>query len=618
MKQIQKHKKLTQRLTLCVIALIFSACSGKSPTDPGGSNNTQSSFDAVIASGGDFAPVVESNDTVAVDTSLQEVVGGEDFFCTRTTVDATEAPGDFPLFDPNADLIFPGNLLQGASLEQATPDPIPVKRGPGTIVMTLNNGADSVSRAIPEVNLSNVFNAQNQIISENPGSIPARFAFTFEQVDSREQLALALDVSFNNLTTKVSAQLAFSSDKEYHRFLVKLDQSFFTMAYQLPTTKSEIFAPNVTPERLAQFVGEGNPATFISSVTYGRKFYLLVESTSSRQDMEASLNASFSAAVAGGSLNAGAKYVTDLQNVRIKAYALGGESSAALGAITTNFDELKKFLAQGADIKTGLPLSYVVRSLSRPDKIVKVKVATKYDIMDCVPIGETIDNPIVWFKADKGVTTIGSARLITRWANFFGNAQFDALPPTKAYGGRLIPNALPGPNLPAAYFKPGSGSSSNEGALGFSGVNFIGTDFTVWVVAKLQTQFGSYPEQFFYGSGASPGSSFNVGFRNNKQIQATNIGDTLNASMTTAVDNFKLYTIRFSRTNGLDIFVNGSLTPKASNPSITTALNAFLGARIGTRNGEGVYIAEFKAYGQAVTELQRQSLDKKLLIKYGL
>ena len=70
-----------------------------------------------------------------------------------------------------------------------------------------------------------------------------------------------------------------------------------------------------------------------------------------------------------------------------KRFALGGEQGAALGAVTSDFDSLKTFLAQGGDIRTGVALSYVVRSLARPDQIVSVKVATEYDIVTCVPGG---------------------------------------------------------------------------------------------------------------------------------------------------------------------------------------------------------------------------------------
>jgi hypothetical protein len=627
------HKKLTQTTTrtgeiemkrikllilvMTIISSLLSACSKDTPTSPNVPNNT-ASFQNVINSGGSFESPVASTDTLDVDTSIQAVVGSEDYFCTRKTVSATEAPGEFPLFDPNADIIYPGNLLQGASLDNATPDPIPVKRGPGTIVMVIDNGADSVSRTIPEMSLSGVFNAKNQIINENPGILPARFAFTFEQVYSREQLALALDVSYQNMFVDLSSSLSFSTDREYNRFMVKLDQSYFTIAYQLPTSIAEIFDPSVTPQQLSQYIGPGNPAAFISSVTYGRKFYLLIESTSSQTEMDASINASFGAAVSQGSIGGGVKYVSQLENVRIKAYALGGEQGAALSAITSDFDSLKAFLARGGDIRTGVALSYVVRSLAQPDKIVKVKVATEYDIVNCVPVGESVDNPIIWFRADQGVSIATASKLVTRWANFFDKPAFDALPPTKAYGGQLIDNALPGPNLPAVKFLPNSASSSNEGMLGFSGVNFVGSDFTMWVVGRLESQFSTYPEMFFFGSGTSPGSSLKVGFRNSSQLTLSNHYDTLNVATTTPVDSYKLYTIRFSQTNGMEVFENGSLLPNAKDAGMNQPLSSFLGARIGSQNGNALYLAEVKAYGTAVSELQRQSLDKALLVKYGL
>ncbi|HSG99112.1 MAG TPA: thiol-activated cytolysin family protein, partial [candidate division Zixibacteria bacterium] len=549
---------------LVVASQFLFACAKKAPTEP--DNSGSQSFDLVISQAGEFETVTERADTLSVDTSIQDVVGDEDFFCTTRRVSVTEAPDEFPLFDPNKDIIWAGNLLQGATLDQATPSPIPVLRGPGTIVLALNNGADSVSRYISTVDLSHVFNAQNQIISENPGAIPARFSFTFEEVSSREQLALALDVSAQNLSAKVDASLSFSSDKSYNRYLVKLDQSFYTMAYQLPTSKEEIFDPSVTPEQLSQYVGDGNPAAFISSVTYGRKFYLLIESTSSREEMRTSLDVSFSAAVSSGSLGVDAKYVTELESVRIKAYALGGEAGDALSAVTSDFETLKTFLAQGARLDAGEPLSYVVRSLARPDKIVKVKVATEYDITDCVPIGESVENPIVWFRADEGVTKTGTANLVTRWANFFGKAEFDALPPTKAYGGRLIANAVPGPNKPAVHFQPGNSSASNEGMLAFSGVNFVQTDFTIWVVARMASEFSAYPEMLLFGSGATPGAGLTLGFRNSSQFMASNFTDTVTASLASNVAEFKLYTVRFSQTNGTEIFVNGELTPSASDP----------------------------------------------------
>ena len=85
------------------------------------------------------------------------------------------------------------------------------------------------------------------------------------------------------------------------------------------------FQLTVSPSELSRYVYSGNPATYISSVTYGRIFYLLVESTASRTEMEASIRATYKAAVVGGSIDGDVKYVNDLENSRIKVFALGGD-----------------------------------------------------------------------------------------------------------------------------------------------------------------------------------------------------------------------------------------------------------------------------------------------------
>jgi 1-deoxy-D-xylulose-5-phosphate reductoisomerase len=47
----------------------------------------------------------------------------------------------------------------------------------------------------------------------------------------------------------VAAALSFSENRRYNRFLVKLTQAFYSVAFELPTTYDAMFAENVTPEQ---------------------------------------------------------------------------------------------------------------------------------------------------------------------------------------------------------------------------------------------------------------------------------------------------------------------------------------------------------------------------------
>jgi hypothetical protein len=591
---------------LCLLA----ACSSDSndPTGPGSKN-----FNAVVNSGGEFEVVEEVNEIVSKQTVL-ETIGNEAFFCTTTRYNIMEAPEAFPQFDPNAEVVYPGNLLQGASLGQATPNPIPVGRGPGRVVMTILNGSSAVARDVPVVSLGSMLQAQNDIIASASNTVPARFSFSKETVRSREEFALALDINAHNLTVDVNAALAFHTDREYNRFVVKLVQSYFTMAFEIPTSIDDFFAPTVTPDDLDPFVGPGNPPAFISSVTYGRIFYLLIESTSSLTEIEASIDASFNAAVVGGSLGVNSTYLGELENSRVSAFALGGDSESAINAITDDFDALKSFLASGGQINTGVPLSYVVRSVARRDQIVSVGVGTEYEIRECTPVGESFDDPIFWYKADQGITKNGSNQ-VTKWANSFADATMDATPlDGKTSGGLHRTNVLNG--LPVVRFGGGAGGFGD--ALDFPGLDFVASDYTVIAVARVVSSAMDYPANFLYGTGIAARTDLSLGFRNPTQISMDHNTPRLDVPVSLPITQFQVYVFRFSQTEGMSVWLNGASAPAATAPANTMALSEFIGARIGSDNGDLIEIAEIKAYGEAIDDAQRAWLVEQLLVKYSL
>ncbi len=317
----------------------------------------------------------------------EETEDGSIWICTTQTVSAEQYPHNYATFDPNAEVIYPGSMLQGETLEDATPEPIVVDRAGGTFVINLLNASSGTYQSVEEVKQSTVVQAINDILAENTGVVPARFNYQSSETQSMEQLALSLGVNVSTLTFDFQSRLRFSTEKNYNRFVVEMTQSFYTVSFDLPTSLDELFAPDVTVDDLEPYVGAGNPATYISSVTYGRRFYLLIESTASTTEMAAAIKASYDTAVVNGEIEAGVTYVKDLSNVNVKVFALGGDQSLATAMFTGDPQALGEFLTEGADIRTGVPLSYVVRNVL-DNKVVNVKVATDYDVKTCSPSGE--------------------------------------------------------------------------------------------------------------------------------------------------------------------------------------------------------------------------------------
>ncbi len=380
-----------------IIVYFFLIGSLSCSKDSGGENpipdpepdpvNIEAEFTKVVINAGDFEDPENKKDLVE-EKETNEVIGGEVWNCKTTTYDALKSGGTgkdgFPLFNPNASVIYPGSLLQGKSLKKATPDIIAVERSGGTISYNLNNGNLASSFMVGKVAKSSIQDAMNNIIANSPSDLPANFSFNYSQVQSREAFALSMGVDFENAFAEVSADFDFSTEKEYNRILVELKQNFYTMSFDIPTSLKGLFADSVKPEDLAKYVQPGNPATYISDVSYGRIYYMLVESTSSYTEMNAAVEAEFNAVVGKTEVEIDASALRELSEVKIKVMAFGGESSSTIRTIGGNLSELVDLLAESSTISTGLPLSYVVRSVY-DNQIVGVQLATKYDVTECEP-----------------------------------------------------------------------------------------------------------------------------------------------------------------------------------------------------------------------------------------
>ncbi|WP_165750236.1 thiol-activated cytolysin family protein [Cellulophaga sp. Z1A5H] len=399
---VLKQVKLRHYLLL-IIAALLSIVSCNKEEDPKVIDEleTLDSFKSVIAIGNEPVSPTEEETEVEYIENQERIINAESgeeeiWKCITTTYDLKTGTGNgsggFPLFNPSASVIYPGSLLQGKSLKNATPDVIPVKRAGGTVSYNLNNGNINSAINVAIVSKSSIQNAMNEIIAASPNAIPANFSFEYTQVQSREALAVSLGLDIKTAFTKIGGNLDFKNEDKKSRVLVKLKQSFYTMSIDLPTSLDALFDPSVTPEDLAKFVQEDNPATYISDVTYGRVYYMLIETNSSYQELKIAINGSFGAVVASGKFNLEVDALRDLKEVKINVTAFGGEAKSTIKTIGANLNELVGLLAESAKIETGLPISYVVRSVNTSE-IVGVQLATTYSTTSC-DLVKNVDAPI--------------------------------------------------------------------------------------------------------------------------------------------------------------------------------------------------------------------------------
>ncbi|MEM7416995.1 MAG: thiol-activated cytolysin family protein [Gemmatimonadota bacterium] len=577
------------------VLVIFAACEAAAPTmvdqnpDPEPDPDPQAETAAMAAllnNAGAFEEIASSM-TETDPVEFEEQSGNDNYFCTRKTVSLTEGYSDYPQFDPNTQIIFPGNLLQGNTLDNATPSDIPVDRGPGTVVITLVNGASSASRDLDKVRLSSVYDAMNEIIADNPGDLPARTTYSMERITSREQLGVSIQAEYENLTSSVQGSFDYNSDVSMNRFLVKLTQSYYTIAFEAPTNPGNFFGPGATATQLAQYVQPGNPAAYVSSVTYGRQFYLLIQSTESVQSMEASIDASFSGAVAGGSIGSDVKYVSELESVKIGGYAIGGDAGLAAAALTGDFEALSSFIADGGTITTGAPLSYTVNAANDPARQLKVKIATEYDVVDCSPIEAALPDGVAWYRSENGVLTgpIVGAQGVAGWVDLFGAQRNDdsrnSLVP---FGGPAFSGLFNPPNVVAFQFNP----SSFTGRMSLPGTALLETDYTIFAVVNRTgvPPSDANPVYWIFGDSQDEGRGIRIGFDDNETVSLSHGGTThVSGELVASIFDAQIYTFTFSQENGVHIYIDG--LEVAHDPTLNTPLELFRGASMGVSDENG-------------------------------
>lgn len=378
-------------LTFGALLFIASCGGGDDPSgDPQPDPEEPLTFAEVVATGGD---VQDTTSLIKSKTPVDSTGNIEDnpetterVVCVTKTYDVMDGNSKFPLFSAvGEEVIYPGSLLQGKTLKDPIPKPIVVKRAGGAISYNIIAGNKAARVQVDEVTGSKIAQAMNDIIG-GADQVPDDFQLEISQIESESELAFNLGISYENFTTNVQADMSFSTDKTYNRLLVKLTQQFYTMRFDLPTSLDEIFDESVTPEDLAKYVQSDNPATFISSVTYGRIFYMLIESTSSRTEMKASINGGYSGVVQEIKVKADISSLESLKDKKITVIAYGGDNSAGFAGVSS-IDAIATRLNDSKDINFGKPLSYVVRSVNRPDDIVGTQLATTATEVECTSKG---------------------------------------------------------------------------------------------------------------------------------------------------------------------------------------------------------------------------------------
>lgn len=314
-----------------------------------------------------------------------------DYMCSTQNLLETQQFDKIVAFAANSGSMWPGSIINAASIETGLFTPRVLTRAPMTFSASLEGVvAGDVSRTLEAPSLSSFRDAMAQILDQNVvGSTPANVFSQMEEVYSSEQLSFALGVSADWIQGNVEASLGFGEEQTRSRFVVNFTQAYYTVDVDPPGTAADFFDESVTLDQAIDEIGNESPA-YVSSVTYGRMVYFTVTSSLSSQELRAALDFGFKGTVSvDGSVSLTHEEV--LEQSEITAHILGGNGEIAVQAVY-GVDELREFIESGgtwSKESPGAPIAYKLAYL-HDDSPARYSLTTDYDLTECERVSQDV------------------------------------------------------------------------------------------------------------------------------------------------------------------------------------------------------------------------------------
>jgi thiol-activated cytolysin len=322
-----------------------------------------------------------------VDTYVRD---GRTYECSARDYEVAAGFDQQLSLNPTTDVIWPGGIVDGATIQTGEYTPIVADRAPLTISISLEHIAGDKSRTIENPSLSSIRNAIGEILAQEvTGATAAYVTFEIEQIHSESQLDIALGATYRKGMATVKNQFDFSNEEALTRILVKFIQVYYSIDVDVPQKPSDLFDSSVKWSDLdGQISGNVSPM-YVSSIKYGRMALFSFESKYSFTQIKEALDATYESVKEGGSGDLDFEYKNRLQQTTIKGTIIGGSGASAVGVVN-GFEGLKTYMTQGGNYNkdtAAAPLAYSLRYLC-DNATCQVVMAQNYTVRTCQELRE--------------------------------------------------------------------------------------------------------------------------------------------------------------------------------------------------------------------------------------
>jgi hypothetical protein len=288
--------------------------------------------------------------------------------------------------DPQGTVIYPGAVINYSSFQDGTYIPIVGVRKPVVVSISLSNINGIVSQKIADPSLSGFRDAMQKILqSKVTGATAAKIAWQQTTVYSEKQFRLSVAGNYGSLWADVNAQYNYNNKEVVGRFFLEFTQEYYSVDMDSPRPGLENFFDQ------AECVQAGGLSpVYVSSVKYGRKAFLMIESKTIDNSQTAEIKASFDGFFASGGISTELTMKKLISEKSIKGVIIGGPSYEGIKAVT-RVESLKDYLLAGANFNVsspGVPLSYTLRFVNN-NSVAKLATYDEFTIRDCQIIPPT-------------------------------------------------------------------------------------------------------------------------------------------------------------------------------------------------------------------------------------
>jgi hypothetical protein len=390
---------MTRRVPVLLVLILLLACSSDDkvsgpPNNPPAGEADMDQYVGSLGSWAAFAPPLAASDVPQDAPAItDETVNNVTYTCSETPYSLTDTPREIVMYEPNASIMWVGNLLQGKSYKNGTGSfqELSIRqRAPLKISIDLLTGDNFA--IVENPTLTSVQAAIGGLIQRatDAGHVSgSSINYTSFRMNSATEVALRMGMSASLIGQGVPVELDVKSQVGFNAsvsaVMAHFVQKMFTISIELPQSAADMFSNDLTQTVLDQQVAAGNIGpdnlpVYIASITYGRTLDYSLMSGEAEVVQHAAVEASLLGVkgAPSGYLETDVKHALSASS--IKATAIGGNGASIVNLIRT--EKLSEYFTEDAPLTSARPISYQLNFLG-DNSIAKVAETQKYSQRVC-------------------------------------------------------------------------------------------------------------------------------------------------------------------------------------------------------------------------------------------